>query len=94
MERKTNSFQIKHFDDPQLAALRQLDDIAQEFDPANKTVFLSHSLLAALPNIPEVCTLLRRMEVGNEGGGFFDKPFIPLFGEAKLLVNYEKIYEL
>lgn len=44
----------KHFDDPPLAALRQLDDIAQEFDPAHKLSFLSQTLTNALPGIPEV----------------------------------------
>ncbi|TKR94381.1 hypothetical protein L596_008670 [Steinernema carpocapsae] len=44
---------IKHFDDPALHALRQLDDISQEFDPAFKTSFINQTLCTALPNIPE-----------------------------------------
>ncbi|KAI6202819.1 Protein kinase domain-containing protein [Aphelenchoides besseyi] len=44
---------IKHFDDPALAALRTLDETNQMFDPGQKTHFLSHTLLAALPSIPE-----------------------------------------
>lgn len=46
---------IKHFDNPTLSTLRQLDDIASEFDPVHKAHFLSQTLLAALPDIPEVC---------------------------------------
>ena len=34
--------------------MRQLDDIAQVFDPSQKAHFLSHTLHAALPSIPEV----------------------------------------
>ncbi|CAJ0576069.1 unnamed protein product, partial [Mesorhabditis spiculigera] len=44
---------IKHFDDPCVSALRQLDDLGQEFDPANKAHFLSQTLQQTLPNIPE-----------------------------------------
>lgn len=50
---------IKHFDDPGLSSLRQLDDIAQEFDPAHKSLFLSQTLCSNLPNIPEVALLTR-----------------------------------
>ncbi|KAI1728401.1 protein kinase domain-containing protein [Ditylenchus destructor] len=57
---------IKHFDDPPLAALRQLDDIAQEFDPAHKAIFLSHTLLSALPNIPEPLWFSRILQRFNE----------------------------
>lgn len=46
--------QIKHFDDPALSALRQLDDISQVFDPSQKAHFLGQTLCAALPVIPEV----------------------------------------
>ncbi|KAK0424804.1 hypothetical protein QR680_008864 [Steinernema hermaphroditum] len=44
---------IKHFDDPSLHALRQLDDISQEFDPAFKATFISQTLFTNLPSIPE-----------------------------------------
>jgi hypothetical protein len=47
---------IKHFDSPTLTTLRQLDDIASEFDPVHKAHFLSQTLLAVLPDIPEVCS--------------------------------------
>uniref|UniRef100_A0A915DEV7 Protein kinase domain-containing protein n=1 Tax=Ditylenchus dipsaci TaxID=166011 RepID=A0A915DEV7_9BILA len=57
---------IKHFDDPPLAALRQLDDIAQEFDPAHKTIFLSHTLLSTLPSIPEPLWFSRILQRFNE----------------------------
>uniref|UniRef100_A0A914CIE0 Protein kinase domain-containing protein n=1 Tax=Acrobeloides nanus TaxID=290746 RepID=A0A914CIE0_9BILA len=43
----------KHFDDPALAMLKKLDDIAQEFDPAHKSIFLSKSLTQVLQNIAE-----------------------------------------
>ncbi|KJH43990.1 hypothetical protein DICVIV_09992 [Dictyocaulus viviparus] len=35
-------------------ALRQLDDISQVFDPSQKSHFLGHALVSALPVIPEV----------------------------------------
>jgi len=77
---------IKHFDDPPLTALRQLDDIAQvgrrrglarkvkflkfknlqEFDPTHKTSFLSHTLLSALPAIPEPLWFSRVLQRFNE----------------------------
>lgn len=55
----------KHFDDPALGALRQLDDLAQDFDPANKAAFLGHTLCTILPQIPEPLwfrRVLRRFE--------------------------------
>ncbi|KAH7715611.1 Protein kinase [Aphelenchoides avenae] len=58
--------QIKHFDDPPLAALRQLDDIAQEFDPAHKVIFLSQTLHNALPDIPEPLWFRRVLQRFNE----------------------------
>ncbi|KAK6022529.1 hypothetical protein OSTOST_11772, partial [Ostertagia ostertagi] len=44
---------IKHFDDPALSALRQLDDISQMFDPSQKAHFLGQTFVSALPVIPE-----------------------------------------
>ncbi|KAL3085801.1 hypothetical protein niasHT_034209 [Heterodera trifolii] len=43
----------KHFDDPALCALRQLDDLAQNFDPASKAAFLGQTLGTVLAQIPE-----------------------------------------
>ncbi|KAL7076840.1 hypothetical protein ACQ4LE_004140 [Meloidogyne hapla] len=57
---------IKHFDEPALGALRQLDDLAQEFDPANKAAFLRHSLSAILPQIPESLWFRRILRRFNE----------------------------
>uniref|UniRef100_A0AC34QM99 Protein kinase domain-containing protein n=1 Tax=Panagrolaimus sp. JU765 TaxID=591449 RepID=A0AC34QM99_9BILA len=57
---------IKHFDDPTLAVLRQLDDIAQEFDPAHKITFLSQNLNSALPMIPEPLWFNRVLQRFNE----------------------------
>uniref|UniRef100_A0A914MY58 Protein kinase domain-containing protein n=1 Tax=Meloidogyne incognita TaxID=6306 RepID=A0A914MY58_MELIC len=57
---------IKHFDEPSLGALRQLDDLAQEFDPANKAAFLRHSLSAILPQIPESLWFRRVLRRFNE----------------------------
>uniref|UniRef100_A0A915C377 Protein kinase domain-containing protein n=1 Tax=Parascaris univalens TaxID=6257 RepID=A0A915C377_PARUN len=57
---------IKHFDDPALSALRQLDDIAQEFDPAHKGLFLSQALYNSLPAIPENLWFTRVLQRFNE----------------------------
>ncbi|GMT27099.1 hypothetical protein PFISCL1PPCAC_18396, partial [Pristionchus fissidentatus] len=57
---------IKHFDDPAVSALRQLDDIAQEFDPTLKAHFLSQTLFTALPNIPEPLWFSRILSRFNE----------------------------
>ncbi|PAV85648.1 hypothetical protein WR25_08255 isoform D [Diploscapter pachys] len=57
---------IKHFDDPALSAMRQLDDIAQVFDPSQKAHFLSHTLHAALPSIPENLWFTRILPRFNE----------------------------
>ena len=57
---------IKHFDDPTLVVLRQLDDIAQEFDPAHKITFLSQNLYSALPMIPEPLWFNRILQRFNE----------------------------
>ncbi|CAD6186095.1 unnamed protein product [Caenorhabditis auriculariae] len=57
---------IKHFDDPALSALRQLDDISQVFDPSQKSHFLSHTLHAALPNVPEIVWFTRVLPRFNE----------------------------
>uniref|UniRef100_A0A9J2P300 Protein kinase domain-containing protein n=1 Tax=Ascaris lumbricoides TaxID=6252 RepID=A0A9J2P300_ASCLU len=57
---------IKHFDDPALSALRQLDDIAQEFDPAHKGLFLSQTLYNNLPAIPENLWFTRVLQRFNE----------------------------
>ncbi|KAF8368684.1 hypothetical protein PRIPAC_86513, partial [Pristionchus pacificus] len=57
---------IKHFDDPAVSALRQLDDIAQEFDPTLKAHFLSQTLFTALPNIPEPLWFSRILPRFNE----------------------------
>lgn len=48
------NWQIKHFDDPTLAALRHLDEISSEFDPGQKEQFLAHTLYASLVDMPEV----------------------------------------
>ncbi|GMT00165.1 hypothetical protein PENTCL1PPCAC_22340, partial [Pristionchus entomophagus] len=40
---------IKHFDDPAVSALRQLNRWNQEFDPTLKAHFLSQTLFTALP---------------------------------------------
>ena len=61
-----SEFQIKHFDDPTLTVLRQLDDIAQEFDPAHKITFLSQTLHSALPMIPEPLWFNRILQRFNE----------------------------
>ncbi|KAF7638928.1 Protein kinase domain-containing protein, partial [Meloidogyne graminicola] len=61
---------IKHFDEPALCALRQLDDLAQEFDPVNKSAFLKHSLSSVLPQIPETLwfrRVLRRFKEHLQG---------------------------
>ncbi|UMM13833.1 hypothetical protein L5515_001913 [Caenorhabditis briggsae] len=57
---------IKHFDDPALSALRQLDDISQMFDPSHKSHFLSHTLNQAIPNIPESIWFNRVLPRFNE----------------------------
>ncbi|CAJ0595984.1 unnamed protein product [Cylicocyclus nassatus] len=57
---------IKHFDDPALSALRQLDDISQVFDPSQKAHFLSQTLLSALPVIPENLWFSRVLPRFNE----------------------------
>ncbi|CAI5439459.1 unnamed protein product [Caenorhabditis angaria] len=57
---------IKHFDDPALSALRQLDDIAQVFDPSQKSHFLSQTLFSALPNISENVWFTRILPRFNE----------------------------
>ncbi|KAF1770000.1 hypothetical protein GCK72_001817 [Caenorhabditis remanei] len=57
---------IKHFDDPCLSALRQLDDIAQVFDPSQKSHFLSQTLNAAIPHISETVWFNRVLPRFNE----------------------------
>ncbi|KHN71737.1 SCY1-like protein 2 [Toxocara canis] len=57
---------IKYFDDPAMSALRQLDDIAQEFDPAHKSLFLSQMLYNNLPGIPENLWFTRVLQRFNE----------------------------
>ncbi|KAK5973758.1 hypothetical protein GCK32_021803, partial [Trichostrongylus colubriformis] len=57
---------IKHFDDPALSALRQLDDISQMFDPSQKAHFLSQTFVAALPVIPENIWFSRVLPRFNE----------------------------
>ncbi|RCN47646.1 hypothetical protein ANCCAN_06312 [Ancylostoma caninum] len=57
---------IKHFDDPALSALRQLDDISQVFDPSQKSHFLGQTLLSALPVIPENIWFSRVLPRFNE----------------------------
>ncbi|CAB3410907.1 unnamed protein product [Caenorhabditis bovis] len=56
----------KHFDDPALSALRQLDDISQVFDPSQKAHFLSQTLYSALPSIPETVWFTRILPRFNE----------------------------
>ncbi|CAD5206773.1 unnamed protein product [Bursaphelenchus okinawaensis] len=62
----------KHFDDSALTAMRQLDDIAQEFDPTHKSHFLSQTLVAALPDIPEKIWFTRIMARFTEN--LYDSP--------------------
>ncbi|NP_001335518.1 Protein kinase domain-containing protein [Caenorhabditis elegans] len=57
---------IKHFDDPCLSALRQLDDIAQVFDPSQKSHFLSQTLNVAIPHISESVWFNRVLPRFNE----------------------------
>ncbi|VDK42112.1 unnamed protein product [Anisakis simplex] len=57
---------LKYFDDPILSTLRQLDDIAQEFDPAHKSLFLSQTLFNNLPRIPENLWFTRILQRFNE----------------------------
>uniref|UniRef100_A0A914VPV1 Protein kinase domain-containing protein n=1 Tax=Plectus sambesii TaxID=2011161 RepID=A0A914VPV1_9BILA len=44
---------IKHFDDPAVSCLRQLDDLAQQTDPMQKAQFLCTTLRETLYLIPE-----------------------------------------
>uniref|UniRef100_A0AC35TLW9 Protein kinase domain-containing protein n=1 Tax=Rhabditophanes sp. KR3021 TaxID=114890 RepID=A0AC35TLW9_9BILA len=43
----------KHFEDPAVSVLKQLDDISQVFDPTQKSIFLGQTLKEVLPTIPE-----------------------------------------
>ncbi|CAI4230941.1 unnamed protein product [Auanema sp. JU1783] len=63
---------IPHFNDPALSALRQLDDIGQVFDPSNVVHFLSHTFVAALPNIPENLWFSRALSRLNDQ--FYERP--------------------
>ncbi|ETN77431.1 hypothetical protein NECAME_11059 [Necator americanus] len=58
--------EIKHFDDPALSALRQLDDISQVFDPSQKSHFLGQTLVSALGVIPENIWFSRVLPRFNE----------------------------
>uniref|UniRef100_A0A914R723 Protein kinase domain-containing protein n=1 Tax=Panagrolaimus davidi TaxID=227884 RepID=A0A914R723_9BILA len=57
---------IKHFDDPTLTVLRQLDDISQEFVEEHKISFISQTLYSALPMIPEQLWFNRILQRFNE----------------------------
>ncbi|VDM54284.1 unnamed protein product [Angiostrongylus costaricensis] len=88
---------IKHFDDPALSALRQLDDISQVFDPSQKAHFLGQTLVSALPVIPETIWFSRVLPRFNEQLSDSHELFAPLAKTLFFILDHcesHNIYKL
>ncbi|KAJ1357596.1 hypothetical protein KIN20_015774 [Parelaphostrongylus tenuis] len=88
---------IKHFDDPALSALRQLDDISQVFDPSQKAHFLGQTLVSTLPVIPEALWFSRVLPRFNEQLSDSYELFAPLAKTLFFILDHcesHNIYKL